>query len=307
MASSTGVAFSGGGIRSAAFCSGVLRRLLQRGVTPDYLSCVSGGGYTGTAYLDWKFRHEQRDDPAWHKKFFERMRTGSIFCDWSRPLVGCLDMLVLVLMLFFVAFLAPIIVLAPYAFPISFLVDLFVGPILRGKDRCPNITATATPTAGPCTTNSGTFGRSELFAILIALAVAFYILSRFFRKIQDLMVLLMSASLFSLMFVFLPWFTHDFLEDTPFWMKFLVFFLCAVVWFSVPLMREQASMIIFIFMYSYVIYWRVYKTSFLGLFRYSAWLFTLLLLLSGVVLWFVPLVVGLQQRVVHLYNRFVPG
>ena len=39
---STGLAFSGGGIRSAAFCSGVLRRLLQYDVEVDYLSCVSG-------------------------------------------------------------------------------------------------------------------------------------------------------------------------------------------------------------------------------------------------------------------------
>ena len=38
----TGVAFSGGGIRSAALCSGVLRRLLQVRTKVDYLSCVSG-------------------------------------------------------------------------------------------------------------------------------------------------------------------------------------------------------------------------------------------------------------------------
>ena len=57
---STGLAFSGGGIRSAAFCSGVLRRLLEYDVEVDYLSCVSGGGYTGTAFLDWKFREERR-------------------------------------------------------------------------------------------------------------------------------------------------------------------------------------------------------------------------------------------------------
>ena len=42
--SQVGLAFSGGGIRSAAFCSGVLRRLLERNVQVDYLSCVSGGG-----------------------------------------------------------------------------------------------------------------------------------------------------------------------------------------------------------------------------------------------------------------------
>ena len=41
----TGLAFSGGGIRSAALCSGVLRRLLRDNAEVDYLSCVSGGGY----------------------------------------------------------------------------------------------------------------------------------------------------------------------------------------------------------------------------------------------------------------------
>ena len=74
--SGTGLAFSGGGIRSAAVCSGVLRELLGSGVEVDYLSCVSGGGYTGTAYLDWKY-HEERKARSkkrdWHKKFFENM------------------------------------------------------------------------------------------------------------------------------------------------------------------------------------------------------------------------------------------
>lgn len=50
---SLGVAFSGGGIRSAAFSCGVLTALAGRGVLPrvDYLSCVSGGGYATTAFL----------------------------------------------------------------------------------------------------------------------------------------------------------------------------------------------------------------------------------------------------------------
>ena len=69
-ARTTGLAFSGGGIRSAALCSGVLRRMLQNNVHIDYLSCVSGGGYTGTAYLDWKFRNGKMDNPEWHKVLY---------------------------------------------------------------------------------------------------------------------------------------------------------------------------------------------------------------------------------------------
>lgn len=45
-----GLAFSGGGIRSATFCLGVQQVLVEKGLMPDvdYLSTVSGGGYTGS-------------------------------------------------------------------------------------------------------------------------------------------------------------------------------------------------------------------------------------------------------------------
>lgn len=46
----TGLAFSGGGIRSASFSMGVVQHLISNGVFQkvDYLSTVSGGGYTGS-------------------------------------------------------------------------------------------------------------------------------------------------------------------------------------------------------------------------------------------------------------------
>jgi len=49
-----GLAFSGGGIRSATFNLGVLERLEQLKLLPfvDYLSTVSGGGYIGSWYLN---------------------------------------------------------------------------------------------------------------------------------------------------------------------------------------------------------------------------------------------------------------
>lgn len=52
-----GLALSGGGIRSASFCLGVLQALARKGrlVDVDYLSTVSGGGYIGAA-LTW-FQH----------------------------------------------------------------------------------------------------------------------------------------------------------------------------------------------------------------------------------------------------------
>src|SRR5262249_25492398 len=45
-----GLAFSGGGIRSATFCLGITEVLARRGMLSqfDYLSTVSGGGYFGS-------------------------------------------------------------------------------------------------------------------------------------------------------------------------------------------------------------------------------------------------------------------
>ena len=45
-----GLAFSGGGIRSATFCLGVIEAAANAGLLKraDYLSTVSGGGYTGS-------------------------------------------------------------------------------------------------------------------------------------------------------------------------------------------------------------------------------------------------------------------
>jgi hypothetical protein len=54
-----GVAFSGGGIRSATFCLGILQKLSHFGLlrTADYLSTVSGGGYAGAWLAGWNYRN----------------------------------------------------------------------------------------------------------------------------------------------------------------------------------------------------------------------------------------------------------
>ncbi len=50
-----GVAFSGGGIRSATFNLGVLQKLAEYDILRyvDYLSTVSGGGYIGSWFISW--------------------------------------------------------------------------------------------------------------------------------------------------------------------------------------------------------------------------------------------------------------
>ena len=60
-----GLAFSGGGIRSATFNLGVLQGLAELGLLPfiDYLSTVSGGGYIGS-WLHGVIRNRFLGDPA---------------------------------------------------------------------------------------------------------------------------------------------------------------------------------------------------------------------------------------------------
>ena len=59
---------SGGGVRSAAFCMGVIQGLARRGLLSQfhYLSTVSGGGYIGSWLTAWAHRRAMArpDDPA---------------------------------------------------------------------------------------------------------------------------------------------------------------------------------------------------------------------------------------------------
>lgn len=60
-----GLALSGGGIRSATFCLGVLQGIARHGLLGkiDYLSTVSGGGYCGS-FLGRLFTRQVEDRPA---------------------------------------------------------------------------------------------------------------------------------------------------------------------------------------------------------------------------------------------------
>src|SRR4051812_41618270 len=57
-----GLALSGGGIRSATFCLGVLQQLAAEGRLAgfDYLSTVSGGGFIGGWWSAWLTRRQRR-------------------------------------------------------------------------------------------------------------------------------------------------------------------------------------------------------------------------------------------------------
>jgi predicted acylesterase/phospholipase RssA len=63
-----GLALSGGGIRSATFCLGLLQAMNELRLLPlfDYLSTVSGGGFVGGAWSAWLARRDRPDFLAAH-------------------------------------------------------------------------------------------------------------------------------------------------------------------------------------------------------------------------------------------------
>ena len=72
-------AFSGGGIRSAAQCAGVLQACQRRGSSVKIVSCVSGGGYLGSALIDHQAHQidqKNRQSTFEWDKFFEHFRSN---------------------------------------------------------------------------------------------------------------------------------------------------------------------------------------------------------------------------------------
>ena len=321
---STGLAFSGGGIRSAAFCSGVLQRLLESDVEVDYLSCVSGGGYTGTAFLDWKYREERRRRKEggvrrdWHKEFFDHMRdrTGYV-CNWKKPLQGILDTIIVSCLVIVATFVQPLIIWGSYACPVAFLVDLLFGKYLRSVMDCDAVVEVSSRTNATlsedetsrinCIARQGTAGiyTIGLFSVLSILFITFYVLAHLNRlnRILSLFVRLSQYTFGAcLALTFIAFSIHDF-SYAPLWIQILFIPVCVIVWLVLPLLRSKISYFFIIFSYSCVTYLKVYAGKQLGIFSQQQ--FNRLLLASGFILWIVPMVAAMNERLVHIYNRLV--
>ena len=132
---SVGVCLSGGGIRSAMFCSGVLRQLLADNIRIDYLSSVSGGGYVAASYMDWKYREGGEDHPDWHRRYFDHIlrRVPDTFFRFNTSLVlGVYDVFWHILGALLNTVGLSIITRACYFLPVAVAVDLYAGDFLRG-------------------------------------------------------------------------------------------------------------------------------------------------------------------------------
>lgn len=305
----TGLAFSGGGIRSAAFCSGVLRRLLQKSVKIDYLSCVSGGGYTGTAYLDWKCRNGKKDGKTWHQEFFNHMRQNAGFiCHWYHPFKGVLECLAITLVLLFVTILVPALLWMSFSYPLAYVIDYLYGHILRSCCAPCSEVVLHNPniTIQQCEEDRESSGALyhllALFLTPTSIACASFVLKGISSKGKPLFNLLFhfSAAFFAL--VFFPWFIKEFFHRLPTWIKFLIFIPLFCLWISFPPIRSSTTLMTAIYLSSFVIYWRVYNESAFG-FEYKPDTFNIILALATIVHWISPWLITIQQRLVHIYIR----
>ena len=303
--SQTGLAFSGGGIRSAAFCSGVLRRLLQHNTKIDYLSCVSGGGYTGMAYLDWKYRHGNKDDPKWHQEFFDHMRSRvGYVCNWQKPLTAVFESLLLVVLIILVAVVSPILIWMSFACPLAYAIDYLAGDLLRAEGCSEVLARNETETGSDeCSVKGNAYRRIFLFASLLIISVLSFILQRIMRHCKRLFKFISISLMTILALLVFSWAIHDFLDGTPAWVQALILFLAAVIWLSSPVLRQQASLIMVLYAYAFVIHTCVYRHSFLG-YEYSSYHFNVSVWVSGIPLWLVPFIGSIQQRLMHVYYRY---
>ncbi|XP_015747360.1 PREDICTED: uncharacterized protein LOC107327124 [Acropora digitifera] len=304
----TGIAFSGGGIRSAAFCLGVLCKMLQDKVPMEYLSCVSGGGYTGAAFLDWKKRKGPTDQ--WHGEFFENMRNNAGYlCNWQSPLRGICHSIYFTFLLIFVVIILPCVLWLPNAFPVAVFVDFCFGGILRENSTCPPSVSMGTKTSflildlyGDCQPPGR---RVALFVTTFALWVVFLILSRIkcLIKGQNWFRFFSILSGLVLALTFFPWVTHDFLWPLRTWIKVLVFIIFLVLPFFFPIVRNFAAIFLFFYAYTLVVSWRVFKADLFGVFPYSDEVFYPVLIGCAIAGILFPVIGSIHQSLFNIYYR----
>ncbi|KAL9952341.1 hypothetical protein ACROYT_G039584 [Oculina patagonica] len=309
----TGVAFSGGGIRSAAFCSGALRKMLQDDVPLEYLSCVSGGGYTGAAFMDWEYRQGANKDnhKKWHKKFFERMRANAGYmCNWQKPILGVCQLLLLLCLLLFVVFILPCILWLPYALPVAVAVEFLFGEILRQSPICPPGVQQDDRTSmlmmelyDGC---QPPVRRVILFAFTLSAALVCYFLSRCTRfvRYKGPFRLLSIFNGLVLVFTLFPWVAHDMMWPKEAWIKFLILFICLVLPFFFPIIRKSAGTFLCFYAYTYIVSWKVFHTELFQTVPYSDEVFYPVLMGCALAFILFPFIGSLHQSLFNIYYRY---
>ena len=245
-------------------------------------------------------------------------------CNWQIPLHGVVDTLIILSLVLFVCVLMPLIVWGSYVFPVAYAIDLLFGNFLRAEFHYPDPSTTSLPPNNTadnatlhvpegtqqshCQVKTGTefYYRLLLFSFLATMFVLFFILSNTKKFSKYQYGLFLVSSIFGLLFsfTFIPYCIQFVFQHTPVWAQLLVLVFSLAVWIFFPVLRSRSSFVVVVYLYSYFVYWRVFKDSIFGV-KYSDYLFFRLMFAFGFVLWIVPALGAFQKRLVYLFNRYV--
>ena len=212
-------------------------------------------------------------------------------------------------MTLFVSLVIPLVLWSSYACPLAFVVDFLFGRILRGRMKsCTGVEKRKNITLEECLERriaSGIFNQLLiLFTIPTGIAILANILRGLFPKEKGLFTFLVTSSVVFFGLVFVPWFIHEFLFLIPNSLKILLILPTFFLWFSFPLMRRNATLVLVIYIHSFVIYWRIYQEEIFAL-EYDDNLFNNLMGVSTILLWSALIIGSIQQRTGHVYNRYI--
>ena len=194
------------------------------------------------------------------------------------------------------------------AYPLAYVIDFLFGKILRGgKLSCPEVVQNKpNETIDQCRlerqSSDAIYDRFALFVVPVCASFIFFVLNGCFPKAKGVFKFLSTFCAAFYALVFFPWFINEFLRFVPTWMKIFILVPLLFLWLSFPLIRSTATLMIGIYVCSFVVNWRVYKESVLGL-GYDDKLFNLLLGISTLLSWIAPLLITVQQRLAHVYVR----
>lgn len=294
----------------------------------DYLSCVSGGGFTGTAYLDWKCREKKKKEDkregegegGWHEKFFNHMkdRSGYIFDRSGFCKCPC-DTIVFTLMAV-VLVVHPVIIWGTYAFPVALMIDLcWIGNLMRKSADCDaalerqrEINPSAVPDndlIDRCLSGNHKRDITILFFSLFAIFVVLYVVNSILKKklnclwVKHVLQLIQYAVACVLIFSFTPFTIYDFIVKIALWQQILVGILVGILWVTFPFLRRKTSYVLIVYWYSFVIYLRVFRVDLPVPIKHEDRHFHWLLFASGVVLMTSFFTTNLKEQLVHSYFR----
>ena len=180
------IAFSGGGLRSAAFSSGVLQKLVTDGADITHMSCVSGGGYIGSSFVDWvaSTRNAQQGQRKLQsikdisKEYFNHLSHNyAIYCDWQDggifPYRGLRDTAVFLVTVLVAFCLLPLLALMSFV-PMALRVESLCGEAMRSAFSSP---AKCDATQLDCSNHMFYNNSSILWISLVATIVGGFTLS----------------------------------------------------------------------------------------------------------------------------------